>query len=157
MKFAVGVLAVGFGTLALALILSWAGHADDVMMLWFVGMLGVLGGAAALSVAEWQAERTGTAPKHWSDPPIKKIEADGSQVEMPVSDYRAYLRSDAWKERRSRAVERAGGRCAVCNARGPLEVHHRRYDRVGRELPEDLLVLCRDCHDVFHTHRRLVR
>jgi hypothetical protein len=31
-----------------------------------------------------------------------------------------------------------------------LEVHHRTYERLGRERPEDLLVLCEKCHAVEH-------
>lgn len=30
-----------------------------------------------------------------------------------------------------------------------LEVHHRTYERVGRELVTDLLALCWDCHDII--------
>lgn len=32
-----------------------------------------------------------------------------------------------------------------------LELHHRTYERAyGRELPEDLLALCRNCHRIMH-------
>jgi len=31
-----------------------------------------------------------------------------------------------------------------------LEVHHNSYAHVGREAPEDLVVLCGECHATFH-------
>lgn len=74
--------------------------------------------------------------------------------------YLAYLRSPEWRERAMDALDRAGHRCQVCNADrwfSPLEVHHRTYERVGREAPGDLTVLCRDCHDLFHAHGKLAR
>jgi 5-methylcytosine-specific restriction endonuclease McrA len=65
-------------------------------------------------------------------------------------DYEAYLRSPEWRARARQALCRAGYRCQVCGNRGPLDVHHRTYRRVGREWPEDLTVLCHRCHELFH-------
>lgn len=66
-------------------------------------------------------------------------------------DYYAYIRSEAWQEKAYDAKQRAGWRCQVCNARGPrLDAHHRTYDRLGHELPEDITVLCSTCHAKFH-------
>ena len=31
-----------------------------------------------------------------------------------------------------------------------LEVHHLSYARLGRELPDDLIVLCPACHAIAH-------
>jgi hypothetical protein len=73
---------------------------------------------------------------------------------IPASiDYRTYLESDAWKRRRSVALSEAGHRCQVCNREGQLDVHHRTYERLGNELPQDLVVLCRECHQLFHSNR----
>ncbi len=68
---------------------------------------------------------------------------------FPVQ-YEAYLRSPGWKEKANAAKERAGWRCQTCNRpQGSviLEAHHRTYERLGWEIPEDLTVLCSDCHD----------
>lgn len=70
-------------------------------------------------------------------------------------DYRAYLESGAWKARRAVALQEAGYRCQVCNREGPLDVHHRTYERLGAEAPQDLVVLCRDCHQLFHDNSTL--
>jgi hypothetical protein len=71
---------------------------------------------------------------------------------MPYVDY---LKTDHWKRTRIAAVERATGRCQLCNAGQSLHVHHRTYERRGEELPEDLTVLCADCHRMFHQNGRL--
>lgn len=65
--------------------------------------------------------------------------------------YQQYLASDHWKSQRIAALKRADFRCQVCN-RGntTLDVHHRTYERIGQEIPADLTVLCRRCHEVHH-------
>jgi hypothetical protein len=72
-------------------------------------------------------------------------------------DYHAYLKSPDWKAKRDDRVKAAGGRCQVCNARQNLECHHRTYERIGHELPEDLIVLCDGCHGLFHSNGRLAK
>ena len=71
-------------------------------------------------------------------------------------EYRRYLRTEGWKERRKVALDRAGGFCEDCGARGNLDVHHRTYVRKGAERPEDLVALCRECHDERHRGKRNV-
>ena len=69
--------------------------------------------------------------------------------------YIEYLQTDHWHFTRRLALERAKGHCSVCNGTRSLEVHHRTYERRGEELPEDLVVLCNGCHDLFHEHGKL--
>jgi hypothetical protein len=69
--------------------------------------------------------------------------------------YAAYRQTDWWQAKRREALEVAGNRCQVCNAAESLDVHHRTYERRGAELPGDLIVLCRQCHELFHRERRL--
>lgn len=70
--------------------------------------------------------------------------------------YRDYLKTPEWNETRKSALYRARYRCQVCN-RGEtvLDVHHRTYENRGEELPRDLIVLCRGCHETFHEKREL--
>src|SRR3990167_484374 len=66
--------------------------------------------------------------------------------------YQAYLNSPEWKAKAEEAKKRAGYRCQLCNRpRGvvKLEAHHRTYERVGQERPEDITVLCGECHTLF--------
>ncbi|MHB8641403.1 MAG: hypothetical protein ACYDA3_00730 [Gaiellaceae bacterium] len=67
--------------------------------------------------------------------------------------YREYLQSPEWRTRAAAAKARFGNRCALCNSDGPLEAHHRTYERIGEELPEDLIPLCADCHGAYHRWR----
>lgn len=65
-------------------------------------------------------------------------------------DYKEYITSPEWKITAQKAKERAGFKCAICNSSKQLNVHHKTYERLGRELDEDLIVLCHDCHEIFH-------
>lgn len=72
-------------------------------------------------------------------------------------DYHEYIRSPEWREKAEAAKERAGQRCQVCNrprTEVTLDAHHRTYERLGREMPEDITVLCRDCHELYETNKR---
>jgi hypothetical protein len=88
-----------------------------------------------------------------------KVEADLLEeerrwelAEMPYSEY---LATCEWNETRTAARKRAGERCQVCYSDGPLDVHHRTYERRGAEHDTDLTVLCRKCHELFHRFGRL--
>lgn len=60
-------------------------------------------------------------------------------------------------ETRVAVLERADEHCEHCGELFPteftpcLELHHLTYDRAyGHELPDDLMALCRDCHQRMH-------
>lgn len=67
--------------------------------------------------------------------------------------YEEYLRTEHWKRTRRKALLRAGYQCQKCGATSYLEVHHVTYARLGAERPDDLIVLCRACHDYVHVAR----
>jgi 5-methylcytosine-specific restriction endonuclease McrA len=74
---------------------------------------------------------------------------------MPLTDrqreYReVYLTSDHWRTPAAEARKRAGNKCADCGKQRKLDVHHVTYDRLGNERPEDLVALCRACHNARH-------
>jgi hypothetical protein len=66
------------------------------------------------------------------------------------AEYDAYLASEQWQQLRAKALERDGHACRVCNSPTNLHVHHRTYLRFGNELVDDLTVLCKRCHKLFH-------
>ncbi len=68
-------------------------------------------------------------------------------------NYEKYLQSTLWFNKRNESKARANYRCQLCNSPERLEVHHRTYERLGNELPEDLTVLCNDCHKA-HSRRQ---
>lgn len=69
--------------------------------------------------------------------------------------YNEYLLTDHWQQKRVGALGRAGSRCQVCNAPKTLNVHHRTYKHRGYEYDEDLIVLCKGCHQLFHDNGKL--
>jgi hypothetical protein len=64
--------------------------------------------------------------------------------------YEEYLKTEHWQKIRKEALLRAGYRCQLCNAAKPLDVHHRTYERLGEERPDDVIAICRDCHERHH-------
>jgi hypothetical protein len=80
---------------------------------------------------------------------LRTIDVDASPLLRTMS-YEQYLRTDHWLKVRDAAIERANRRCALCNSAVNLHAHHRTYERLGRELPGDITVLCSVCHDKFH-------
>jgi hypothetical protein len=72
-------------------------------------------------------------------------------------NYQEYLKTPHWLSTREKARIRAHNRCQICNSdERQLQVHHRTYERRGEELPEDLIVLCDECHKIFHENGKLI-
>ncbi|MCK9328065.1 MAG: hypothetical protein M0P69_21395 [Bacteroidales bacterium] len=91
-------------------------------------------------------------PKTYSVITCRYEEKENYIGEQPL-DYQSYLSSSWWKDRREKALDLAKHRCQLCNSPEDLQVHHRTYERIGAELPEDLTVLCKPCHYWFHKSR----
>lgn len=70
--------------------------------------------------------------------------------QLKTMPYFEYLQTPEWQATRRQMLERALFRCQLCNANGLLDVHHRTYERRGEEWEEDLIVLCRRCHQKHH-------
>ena len=68
--------------------------------------------------------------------------------------YNNYINGARWS-RKSKAIRLYfGNRCQVCNSNGQLHAHHRTYDRLGIEKPEDITVLCVSCHNEYEKKRK---
>lgn len=65
--------------------------------------------------------------------------------------YYEYLQSPEWDFLRKAKLREADHRCQLCNASKTLHVHHRTYDNVFHERLQDLIALCEDCHEKFHS------
>lgn len=68
--------------------------------------------------------------------------------------YRNYLKSDDWKHLREKACIRANYKCEFCGA--PYEnVHHVSYPKnLKDDTLENLIVVCKACHDKSHGIRK---
>ncbi|MFZ5773514.1 MAG: HNH endonuclease [Thermodesulfobacteriota bacterium] len=63
-------------------------------------------------------------------------------------NYYQYMRSEEWQNKRKYAIFKAEYRCEDCHKKNvPLQVHHKHYDSLFREHLEDVVVLCKRCHD----------
>lgn len=82
------------------------------------------------------------------------LERDGFEIPNlygGYATYQAYLNSAHWKSVRVATLERYEGKCALnINHDDAIHIHHRTYERLGEELPEDVIPLCASCHAKFH-------
>lgn len=73
-------------------------------------------------------------------------------------EYRAYLDSPEWAEKREAVRLRALGRCEFACGRPMAQVHHVRYPkRLGDEPLSDLLAVCDECHKKSHGIRGMTK
>lgn len=70
--------------------------------------------------------------------------------------YSEYLKSDHWLQLKEK-IREIYKTCVICNSRRDLHVHHRSYTYRGKPNQEvkDLILLCAECHNLFHTHGKL--
>lgn len=63
-------------------------------------------------------------------------------------DYKDYITSSQWKVR-SRLYRNAHPSCELCGCgdKFKLQTHHISYANIGNEKDEDLMTVCRDCHE----------
>jgi hypothetical protein len=85
------------------------------------------------------------------------IQSQQSEGAPGFVDYQTYIHSPEWKAKSAEAKERAGYHCQVCNGTERLETHHRTYEHLGHEQPEDLIVLCHADHELFSKNGRLAK
>lgn len=60
-----------------------------------------------------------------------------------------YLKSDEWKNKRNLIMEYYNSVCQKCNSLA-TDVHHITYDNIFKEKFDDLVPLCRSCHEKEH-------
>lgn len=60
--------------------------------------------------------------------------------------YDRYIHSAAWRKKADKRLQMDGHTCQVCG-RKATDVHHLTYDRFGHEDMDDLVSLCRKCHE----------
>ena len=68
---------------------------------------------------------------------------------MTKEQYAEYLESEDWRAFSSQIREEAGA-CEECGITDTLNVHHKHYRSLGRELRQDVRVLCERCHHNTH-------
>lgn len=75
-------------------------------------------------------------------------------VGLGYDSYNEYLRSSHWAGLKVRFRASDQLQACVCGEEEGLQLHHKTYERVGNELLDDLVLLCRGCHEAVHTLER---
>lgn len=73
--------------------------------------------------------------------------------------YEDFLQTDYWKMVSEQARINAHYKCQLCGCKDKkLNVHHNTYEHRGEEFKhmEDLVCLCEDCHNYFHSKRQIL-
>ena len=64
--------------------------------------------------------------------------------------HKSYMKSMRWHLLRAKALTRDEYKCAVCQSTDTLQLHHRHYENMGCENLEDVITLCKKCHEMLH-------
>ena len=70
-------------------------------------------------------------------------------------EYNRYIESDEWKEIRVDRIFLDGYKCRFCGSAKNLVVHHITYENVPNENMDDLLTLCKTCHNELHKYDQI--
>lgn len=69
-------------------------------------------------------------------------------------DYNEYIKSGKWRRFKKNIIEQRGASCELCkNKANRLDLHHKTYDRLFNEGPEDVMLLCHPCHEKVHDRK----
>ena len=80
----------------------------------------------------------------------KKHKKKKTALEKYKEKYYTYLKSNEWLQIKLDLYELRGKQCEVCESKRNVQVHHLTYKNVFNEEPEDLILLCRKCHEKEH-------
>lgn len=86
-------------------------------------------------------------------PPTRKKRWGPTKKEKKISrrqEYENHLNSQKWKDFRETAFEFYGRSCMECGKTQSLHIHHKHYRTLFNERLEDVMVLCKGCHEEKH-------
>lgn len=71
--------------------------------------------------------------------------------------YSRRLRQKSWHTLRKHLIKQAENKCSRCGlfrfGEGELHLHHKTYERLGKEREQDLEVVCKYCHQIADEDR----
>lgn len=76
---------------------------------------------------------------------------------IPRMSYRQYMGSAYWKKRKLLYWSKHGKKCAVCERKLGVTLHHKKYDNAfnGKEPDDFFVALCGKHHHEFHQNHKL--
>ena len=81
--------------------------------------------------------------------PTTSITLDDYTTEQFILFKHNYLQSQQWRDKRHLVIQRDDS-CKLCKATTNLEVHHLSYKHLAQEPLDELITLCRTCHQSRH-------
>lgn len=78
--------------------------------------------------------------------PIKQL------MFISAKDKLEYMQSEKWKALKLSRLRIAQNKCESCGSPYNLHLHHITYERLTQELIEDVVLLCKSCHQRQHDH-----
>jgi hypothetical protein len=69
---------------------------------------------------------------------------------MDKKSYSKYRASKEWQAKRKEKLKEANYQCEKCGTAKNLNVHHLNYAHLGFEDLDELVVLCKKCHEQIH-------
>jgi len=73
------------------------------------------------------------------------------EYELKRSEYHEYLQSEEWKKIRIERLEHDEYVCQLCGEEANT-AHHLNYENIYHETIEDLVSVCKPCHDYIHSN-----
>ena len=67
-----------------------------------------------------------------------------------IGAYGEYLKGTHWSAIKAAIRHAYGSQCRICRSKKSLHVLHRTYVHLGQELWNDVVLLCEQCHDLYH-------
>lgn len=71
--------------------------------------------------------------------------------------HNAYMHSTRWHILRAKLLTESNYQCASCQSKQVLQLHHRHYHTLGCESVDDVIVLCKKCHEMLHVAKDVLR
>jgi 5-methylcytosine-specific restriction endonuclease McrA len=71
--------------------------------------------------------------------------------------YDTYLKSIKWALLRVKALTIVGYKCVACKSTDTLQLHHKHYQTLGEESLDDVVILCKKCHELLHLAQNALR
>ena len=88
------------------------------------------------------------------DKPINYTPVDPRTIDPTLAAFmhmkHQYLQSPEWRTKRALTLRRDRHCCRKCYSTSSLDVHHIRYSNIPNEHLDDLITLCRSCHQFEH-------
>lgn len=112
--------------------------------------LEMLAGEQPFNDEECQEKRQKAYDVHYAQ---FRIAYDAHQIKRKQAwrdYYNAYLKSIRWALLRVKVLTMVGYKCEACQSTDTLQLHHRHYQTLGQEGLDDVVILCKTCHDLVH-------